>query len=309
MWIVFAFLSAALLGFYDVFKKKSLNGNDVMMVLLLNCLFSSVIFLPVAAGYVGNTVPEALFGGWAVQRWIVLKAFIVLSSWICGYYAMKHLPITLVGPVNATRPVLVLLGALLLFGERLNAWQWAGVIVAMAGFYMLKVGGKREGIDFMHNRWILCLIAAALLGAVSGLYDKFLLSPSSGGGMGLDRLAVQTYFNFYQLAIMAVLVGSRYVMRGKCSMWLMHAESDTSFQWRWWIPLISLFICMADIAYFYSLSLDGAMISVVSMVRRSSVVVSFMVGAFLFHEKQLFAKAVDLAVVVLSMILLYLGTK
>lgn len=309
MWIVFAFLSAALLGFYDVFKKKSLNGNDVMTVLLLNCLFSSVIFLPVASGCLDDIVPKAPFGGWAVQRWIVLKAFIVLSSWICGYYAMKHLPITLVGPVNATRPVLVLLGALLLFGERLNAWQWAGVVVAMTGFYMLKVGGKKEGIDFMHNRWILCLVAAALLGALSGLYDKYLLSPSAEGGLELDRLTVQTYFNFYQLAIMAALVVCSHVMKVCTPRESVCFGSGSTFRWRWWIPLISIFICLADIAYFYSLSLDGSMISVVSMVRRSSVVVSFMVGAFLFHEKQLFAKAVDLAVVVLSMILLYLGTK
>ena len=29
-----------------------------------------------------------------------------------GYYGMKHLPLTIVGPINATRPVLVLVGAM-----------------------------------------------------------------------------------------------------------------------------------------------------------------------------------------------------
>ena len=99
MWVLFAFVSAALLGFYDVFKKQSLKGNAVLTVLLLNCLFSSLIFLP--------AIWCAPFGGWEVQKYIILKAFIVLSSWICGYYAMKHLPLTIVGPVNATRPMLV----------------------------------------------------------------------------------------------------------------------------------------------------------------------------------------------------------
>ena len=84
MWVLFAFVSAALLGFYDVFKKQSLKGNAVLTVLLLNCLFSSLIFLP--------AIWCAPFGGWEVQKYIILKAFIVLSSWICGYYAMKHLP-------------------------------------------------------------------------------------------------------------------------------------------------------------------------------------------------------------------------
>jgi len=66
---------------------------------------------------------------------------------------------------------------------------------------------------------------------------------------------------------------------------------------------------MADFAYFYALSLDGAMISVVSMVRRSSVLVSFTVGAFVFHEKNLRSKAIDLFLVLLGMIFLYIGTK
>ena len=290
MWILFAFISATLLGFYDVFKKQSLKDNAVLQVLLLNCLFSSIIFLPM--------VWYAPFGGWEVQKYIVLKAFIVLSSWICGYYAMKHLPLTIVGPVNASRPMLVLLGAMFMFGERLNLFQWTGVLLALSSFFLLKLGGKKEGIDFMRNRWALCLIAAALLGACSGLYDKYLMSSSEEGGLGLNRLTVQSYFNFYQLAIMLVVV---ILERWK-------GDVETRFQWRWTIPLISLFICAADLAYFYSLSLGDAMISVVSMVRRGSVIVSFMMGAFLFHERNLKSKAVDLVLVLLGMLFLYLGT-
>jgi drug/metabolite transporter (DMT)-like permease len=290
MWILFAFLSATLLGFYDVFKKQSLRGNAVLTVLLLNCLFSSIIFLPM--------LWYAPFGGWEVQKYIVLKAFIVLSSWICGYYAMKHLPITIVGPVNATRPMLVLIGALMIFGERLNLFQWAGVLLAISSFLLIKKGGKKEGIDFFRNRWSLCLIAAAILGAASGLYDKFLLSSPAEGGLGLNRLTVQSYFNFYQLAIMLVVV------------WLERraGAQEAPFQWRWTIPLISLFICAADLAYFYCLSMDEAMISIVSMVRRGSVIISFMMGAFLFHETNLKSKAIDLALILIGMMLLYFGT-
>lgn len=46
MWLLLAFCSAALLGFYDVFKKKSLSNNAVLPVLALNTLFSSIIFIP-----------------------------------------------------------------------------------------------------------------------------------------------------------------------------------------------------------------------------------------------------------------------
>lgn len=288
MWLVLAFLSAALLGSYDVSKKHALRENAVIPVLFLNTLFCSVIFLPMAF-----CTP---FGGWEVQRFIVLKAVIVLSSWLLGYFGMKHLPLTLVGPINATRPVMVLVGALLIFGERLNTMQWAGVLTAILSFFLLSRSGRKEGIDFKHNRWILCIVGAAVLGAVSGLYDKYLMA--SEGGLGLPRLTVQCWYNFYQCLMMAAML---------LLLWWPRRKESTPFRWRWSIPLISVFLCVADYVYFYSLSLEGSMISIVSMVRRGSVVVSFMLGAMLFHEKNLRSKAIDLALVLLSMVLLWLG--
>lgn len=148
MWLSLAFLSAALLGLYDVAKKYSLRENAVIPVLFCNTLFCALIFLPfIVASHTGILGSESLLcvdnWQWHEQRFIVLKSFIVLSSWILGYYAIKHLPITIVGPVNATRPVLTLLGALIIFGERLNGWQWAGVLLAVTSFYMLSRSGKK----------------------------------------------------------------------------------------------------------------------------------------------------------------------
>lgn len=292
-WLLLAFLSAALLGFYDVFKKKALRENAVVPVLFLNTLFCSLIFLPVALH------PDVPFGGWAVQKYIVLKSVIVLSSWLCGYYGMKYLPLTLVGPINATRPVMVLLGALLIFGERLNLYQWIGVLFAVLSFYLLSLSGKKEGIDFRHNRWIFLTVMAAVFGAVSGLYDKYLMAAPDDGGVGLNRMTVQSYYNFYQCLLIGLVL---------LLLWRPN-KGDHTFRWHWCIPLISIFLSVADFAYFYALSLDGALISVVSMVRRGSVLVSFCVGAYVFHEKNLRGKAFDLLLVLIGMLFLYLGTR
>ena len=137
MWLILAFMSAALLGCYDSLKKQALKDNAVIPVLFLNTLFSSLIFLPFillsgTTDMLDGTVFHTASGGWEMHKYIVLKALIVLSSWILGYFGMKHLPLTIVGPINATRPVMVLVGALLFFGERLNLWQWIGVFLAVA---------------------------------------------------------------------------------------------------------------------------------------------------------------------------------
>ena len=51
------------------------------------------------------------------------------------------------------------------------------------------------------------------------------------------------------------------------------------------------------------------MISIVSMIRRGSVIISFLAGAIFFKEKNLKAKAFDLLLVLLGMVCLYIGTR
>lgn len=297
MWLSLAVLSALFLGFYDVSKKHSLRGNAVIPVLWLNTLFCSLIMavpaLMSAAGLIqdGSTFYVAQADA-HTHLLVLLKASIVLGSWVFGYFGMKHLPLTLFGPINATRPVLVLLGGMLLFGERLNLYQWIGVIIAAISFYLLRASGKKEGYDFESNRWVFCVIAATLLGAVSALFDKYLLGQ-------YDNMFVQAWSNFYQLALMTV---------GLLIFQIPKRSSGTPFRWRWSIVLISVFLTMADYAYFYALTSGESMITIVSMIRRSSVVVSFLCGALLFHEKNLRSKAVDLVFVLIGLFFLLIGS-
>ena len=290
MWWLLSFASAAFLGCYDSFNKISLKDNAVIPILFLNTLIATFLLSPLLV--------RTGFGSWEVQRWIVLKSAIVLSSWLAGYFAMKHLPLTLVGPVNATRPVLVLLGAVLLFGERLNLLQSIGVGLAILAYFLMRISGKKEGIVFHRNKWVFCLVFAVLMGAVSGLYDKYLMSPDSG--LGLDRLQVLSWFMFYQTLMMLPLL---------LFVWMPARSHSTPFQWRWSIPLISVFLVSADFLYFQALSQPGALIAVISMIRRGSAVVSFLIGAFLLKEQNIKSKAFDLVLLLLSMVFLYLGSR
>ena len=337
MWLVLAFVSATFLGFYDTSKKASLRDNAVLPVLFLNTVFSTVIFSPFLLDYIGgfgwfsgtflDTSPfgcvthltdaqqvssdacMARKAGFSCNSMnitelgatpgiikahllVVIKACIVLSSWICGYFGLKHLPLTIVGPINATRPVLVLVGAMLLFGERLNFFQWTGVLLALLSIFLMSRAGKKEDIDFRSNKWIWCVGAAVLLGAGSGLYDKYIMTK-------LSPMFVQSWFNLYQMVIMAVICGL---------LWYPLRHEGTPFQWRWSIPLISLFICIGDFAYLTSLNDPESMISVVSLVRRSSVIISFICGAVIFKERNLRAKVLDLALILIGMAFIWIGT-
>ncbi len=297
MWLAFALVSALFLGLYDVAKKQSLKENAVIPVLWFNTLFCSLLMLPftllsATTGLLDGSIFYVPTAGWELHRLLMLKAFIVLGSWIFGYFGMKHLPITLFGPINATRPIIVLLGGLLLFGERLNLYQWIGVIIAVISFYMLSVSGKKEGISFTHNKWVFCVIMATLLGAVSALFDKYLLGR-------FNNMFVQAWSNFYQLALMTVIL---------FTLWWPTRHKTTPFQWKWPIIFIAVFLTLADYAYFVSLAQSASMVSIVSMIRRSSVIVSFLCGALLFHEKNLRSKVIDLLLVLLGLFFLLIGS-
>ena len=297
MWAVLAFMSAALLGCYDFFKKVSLKENSVLAVLFLNTLFSSLLFAPfILLSHAGVITHGQLYVphvGVETHLLLLLKAVIVLSSWLCGYIGIKHLPITIVSPIQSTRPVLVLLGALFLFGETLNIYQWIGVTIAIVSVFLLSCSGKREGIDFTHNRWVTFVALAAFFGAVSALYDKYLMR-------FIEPIVVQSWFNIYQCLLMGVIIS------------VMNAVNPTQrgrkFIWRWSIPMISIFLGLADFCYFTSLAQDGVLIAVVSMIRRGSVIVSFAFGALLFREKNLKSKAFDVLLILLGLFFLYLGS-
>ena len=290
MWVFLATLSALCLGFYDVMKKLSVERNSVLGVLFLNTLFGAlfmcpVIFVGIAHGNygLGNTL--------AGHGFILLKSAIVLSSWLLGYASIKHLPLTIAGPVNASRPVLVLIGALLIFGERLNAWQWAGVILGLWSLFFISRVSGREGFSLKTSKWVWMAIGATSLGAVSALYDKFLMTR-------FEPLEVQAWYSLYQLVIMGLTIFL--IMKVN--------PGGTPLRWRWTIPFISVFLTVADLAYFYSLSLEGSMIAVVSMIRRGSVIVSFFYGFLILHEQNIRLKLFDLTVLLIGLTFLVIGS-
>lgn len=293
MWIYLAFLSAILLGLYDICKKYSLKDNAVVPVLFVNTCFCALLafILPIL-------MPQmpAIALDWKanihMHGWIFIKSCIVLSSWILGYYALKHLPITIVAPISASRPIFTLWGAFIIFGERLNFYQAAGTLITIISLFCLSLSGKKEGITFSKNRWIFFALLAAILGAVSGLYDKYLMQQ-------YPFTTVLFWYNLYQCILMGVVCFILYRPKQR---------KLTPFVWKNSILLIAVFLTLADFVYFYALSDADAMISIVSMVRRSSIIVAFIGGIFIFKEKNIRKRLLSLLLLAVAMVLLYLGT-
>lgn len=317
MWVVLAFISALCLGGYDISKKIALRDSRVVDVLTCSILISSLILsVPLV---LSRLCPEWMTGtAFFVPRLdmqahllTLLKSCIVLSSWVFAYVSLKHLPISVVSPLQATRPMWTLVGALLIFGERLNAWQWVGIILAIGSIFAFSfrkpaslhanslTRSSLNANSLNVNRYYVCLALAILIGSCSGLYDKFMMRR-------YDHNAVQVYYTFYQALMMLFVWGiDRFTRRRDASDFRALPNLSAS-----WLPtvLISVFLVISDNVYMLALRDPDSLIAVVSTIRRGGAVIGFAYGLFFLHEPDPRKKIACMAGIMAGLICLALGS-
>ena len=307
MWVALAFLSALCLGFYDISKKVALRDGSVVDVLTASVLISSCILLVplllsrLAPSLMTETaffVPALDLRGHLLT---VLKSVIVLSSWLCAYLALKHLPISIVSPWQATRPMWTLIGAMLIFGERLNPWQWIGVLLAIGSIFLFQLSSFDFRISTLsrprlRSNYYLALALAIIIGACSGLYDKYIMRL-------YDHNAVQVYYTLYQAVMMLCvwMIVNQKNLQSKIS----NIKSIKKF---WAIILISLFLIVSDNVYMLALQDPDSMIAVVSTIRRGGTVIGFAYGLIFLKEKDPYKKVLCMLGILAGLICLALGS-
>lgn len=299
MWVVLSLISAFLLGLYDIFKKQTVVGNAIIPVLFYSTMISAGLFLPFVA--LSHFQPE-LFGNGFMQKLyieplnmrqhllVMGKTAIILCSWMFSYSAMKHLPITVVGPVNQLRPAISVVLLFLVFQERLTMVQWFGVVLALVSFYLMNRSGKLEGIQFKSNKWVYMLLCSAILVALSGVYDKFLLSKER-----ISPSTIQAWYTLYDFLMMAVLFSFVWLPKRK----------EHPFEWRWGIAAMAVFVTVADVIYLTGLKQEAAVVVLIPLILYGvRLVVSFVYGIFGFKEKNIRSKIVPLLMVLAALVCL-----
>lgn len=294
-WVVLSLLSALFLGLYDIAKKQSVSGNAVPAVLFLSVLTAAIIWGAVMAWALAasSRAPKSILQivqiSPAEHVLLIGKSAMVATSWTFAFFALKHLPISIASPIRATSPLWTILVAVCLMGERPELHQWLGIGIVLSAFFAFSMVGLREGIRFDRNRWVVLMMVATLVGAGCGLYDKYLLQT-----VKLHPVSVQAWFSIYLVPVLFPLF----------LYWWVVDQRSPRFQWRWSIPLIAVFLLFADFAYFAGLADDKALISVVSLLRRSSVLIAFGYGVSQLKEKQWRSKLVCLFFILLGVGLL-----
>ena len=299
MWVILSLISAFLLGFYDIFKKQTVVGNAIIPVLFYSTMISAGLFLPfVLLSYYR---PERFMGDFLLKLYIepitprqhlliLGKTALILCSWMFSYSAMKHLPITVVGPVNQLRPAISVVLLFLVFQEQLTVIQWIGVVLALVSFYLMNRSGKLEGIQFKSNKWVYMLLGSAILVALSGVYDKFLLSKEV-----ISPSTIQAWYTIYDFLMMAVIF---------FIIWYPQRKKQP-FEWRWGIVAMAVFVTVADVIYLTGLKQEAAVVVLIPLILYGvRLLVSFVYGVLGFKERNIRSKIIPLLMVLAALVCL-----
>lgn len=294
-WLILSLLSALFLGFYDLAKKAGVKENAVAPVLYFSVLSSAVIWIPlmVWSYWMSASFPWERFHVQILtpssHLLLLLKSLLVSTSWIFNYFAVKHLPVSIASPIRATSPLWTILIAVAWMGERPTDTQWWGVVIILGAFYAFTFVGKMEGIHFLRDRWVGFMVVATLLSSCSALYDKYLLQSRS-----FDPATVQCWFTIYLGIILTPF-------------WLLWKKGwigTHNFEWRWVIPGIGLSLLVADFLYFEALTTEGALISVISPLRRCAILMSFFGAMAAWKEKNFRPKLLCILVLLTGVVIL-----
>ncbi|MFI4912970.1 MAG: EamA family transporter [Sedimentisphaeraceae bacterium JB056] len=300
MWAILGLISAVFLGIYDLNKKMALKNNAVIPVLFFSTVSGFALMLPIL--FLSRFSPEMMQNAGLYVEPITLtqhlmlaaKSLIVASSWVFAYFAIKHLPISIVTPIRSMSPLWTLIAAAIIYNERPNLMQFIGIIVVIVSFYYFSIVGKLEGIKFHRDKWVFFVILATLIGTASGIYDKFLIAKAH-----FSPVTVQAWFSCYLVVILGLVT---------LFCWYPSRKKTTPFQWRISIIFIGVFLIIADFVYFKALGIEGALLMILSVLRRSSVIISFTAGALMFKEMNKRKKAVALAGVLAGVFLILFGS-
>jgi bacterial/archaeal transporter family protein len=301
MWIYLGIISSLFLGFYDVSKKHALKDNAVLAVLFLSTASGALWMLPeiaLSAFWPARAVHFGLYVpilGLRDHVHFFAKAFIVAASWIFAYFGFKHLPISIVSPIRASGPVWTLAGAMILFQEMPNRIQWIGLFLIIFSYYIFSLIGGREGIRFHRDKWVFFIFLSTLIGTCSSLYDKYLIQRRE-----YSPMAVQAWYFVYLVLILGIVF---------LIFWWPVRRKHTAFQWRWTVAAIGFFLMVSDFVYFRALQDPRALIVLLSAIRRSNVVVSFLVGSLVFRDVNIPQKALALAGVLAGVLCIVLSVR
>ncbi|MBO4746745.1 MAG: EamA family transporter [Clostridiales bacterium] len=314
IWILLTLVYGLLKGGREISKKKAMDRNSVMEVLLIYTLIGFLIVVPRA--------PHAM-GMEPYQYGLVLiKSFSIFLAWMMGFHALKHLPVSLYGVLDLSRVLLGTLLGVIVLHEVLMWNQILGLSLVALGLLALRfnffdkirekhshtadtkkednkdadaekmseIAEDKESGDApegSRTKFVVLAFGSCVLNSVSGLLDKILMKDINSSQM-------QFWYMLFLLALYSL-----YVLVTKTKI------RKEAFK-NGWIWLMSIMFVIGDASLFIANANPDSSITVMTVVKQSACFVTILGGKFVFHEKgiayRLFCASIILIGIIMSVL-------
>lgn len=280
MWIFLVLFYGLAKGGREICKKKALTKNRVIEVLFFYTLISFLLCLPQLPDALGMNLKQYLL--------VAVKSMVIFVAWVCSFKAIKTLPVSVMGILDLSRVIFATSLGVFFLGEAMGMPQIVGLALVAAGLLLLPVCGRisqKEKVEIKPAYVILALISC-FLNAVSGVMDKYLMSTD----MNSSQL------QFWYMLFLLIYYGAYILIRR------VHIDFRSLLK-NYWVYILSVLFVLADKALFIANKDPSSRVTVMTLIKQSSVLVTILGGKFIFKEKNIAFKLICAAIIIVGIVI------
>jgi len=265
MWIFLVLVYGILKGIRDIAKKKALTINGVVEVLFIYTALAFLFTVPTSGHVAGVPVKEMLL--------IAFKSFIIFIAFLCSFYAIEKMPVSLYGVIDLSRMMFAMILGVIILKETLGIYQIIALILVAGGLLLLKYKPKsqrsKEATESVAGYIYILAFVSTFLNAVSGILDKILMRT---GNVTSGQL--QFWYMFFMLLYYGI-----YVLITKTKI-----NFKTIFK-NPYVWVISILFVVADRCLFMANGYADSKVTVMTLLKQICCIVTIIGGKIIFKEK------------------------
>ena len=260
IWLVLAY--GLLKGGREGMKKAALKKNHSTEILFFYTLIGWVFTLPFCGEAFALAPHFILFA--------FIKAAVVCAAWLCAFAALKHISVSLYGIMDLSRMVFSTLLGVFVLGESFTFAKAVGMLLVVAGLTLVNL--KRGGGGEMTLTVFIAAMLNCFFNAVSGTMDKVLM-----------QYMTSAQLQFWFMLFMTVIYGVILLVRREEVAWRTLATN-------YWVPLMSISLIVGDRMLFEANAHPNSEVTLMTVVKQCSVLVTVLVGWICYREKHIVYK-------------------
>lgn len=282
-WIFLVLLYGLLKGGREIAKKKAMDRNSVMEVLLAYTLLSFILVIPQAPN-AGGLEPKFYF-------LIAIKSFCMFLAWLCGFYSLKKIPVSLYGILSLSRVLFATLLGVVVLHETMTTYKLIGLILVCAGLLLLKFNPKKDNqlTPEKDNQpeiaaiFIILAFISCIFNSISGFMDKILM-----------RNITSSQLQFWYMLFIIIYYGIFVIIK--------KIKISPSVLKNVWVWALAVMFVIGDKALFIANANPNSQITIMTLIKQSSCIVTILGGKFIFKEKGIAYKLFCASIVILGIV-------